>query len=85
MNEIKVFENVEFGQVRTVEVDGEVLFCGKDVAIALGYAKPRNAISTHCKHALYQGVPHPQSQTKTIDMLFRSVVKNTRDFSHGMN
>ena len=49
MNEIKIFENTEFGFVRTIEEDGKVLFCGSDVARALGYAKPHNAISTHCK------------------------------------
>lgn len=47
MNEIKVFENAEFGSVRTIEVNGEPYFVGKDVAEILGYAKPRNAIATH--------------------------------------
>lgn len=35
-NNIQVFENSEFGSVRTVERDGEPWFCGKDVATALG-------------------------------------------------
>ncbi len=47
MNEIKVFNNAEFGSVRTVEVNGEPYFVGKDVAEILGYAKARNAISAH--------------------------------------
>ena len=47
MNELKIFENPEFGKVRTIEIDGEPYFVGKDVAIILGYAKPRNAIATH--------------------------------------
>lgn len=47
MNDIKIFENAEFGSVRTVEVEGEPYFVGKDVAEILGYAKPENAISTH--------------------------------------
>lgn len=46
-SELKVFENPTFGQVRTVEIDGEPWFVGKDVAEALGYAKPENAIATH--------------------------------------
>ena len=47
MNSIKVFKNAEFGSVRTIEVNGEPYFVGKDVAEILGYAKPRNAIATH--------------------------------------
>lgn len=49
MNEVKIFENEEFGKVRTIEENGKVLFCGKDVATALGYINPRKAISDHCK------------------------------------
>ena len=47
MNEIKIFNNPEFGKVRTMEINGEPYFVGKDVALILGYAKPRNAIATH--------------------------------------
>lgn len=47
MNELKVFENPAFGQVRTVEIDHEPWFVGKDVAEALGYVKPENAIAAH--------------------------------------
>lgn len=61
-NEIKIFENPEFGEVRTEIIDGEPWFVGKDVAEALGYAKARNAISQHVltedkKEALIQGTP----------------------------
>lgn len=44
MNEVKLFENEEFGLVRTVIIDGEPWFVGRDVAKSLGYAKPQNAI-----------------------------------------
>ena len=37
MNEIKIFENEKFGSVRTIEENGKVMFCGKDVAMSLGY------------------------------------------------
>lgn len=47
MNELKIFENPEFGKVRTMEINGEPYFVGKDVAIILGYAKPENAIANH--------------------------------------
>ena len=47
MEQLKIFENEEFGQVRTVTRDGEVWFVGKDVAEALGYANASDAISKH--------------------------------------
>lgn len=46
-NEIKVFSNEEFGSIRRVEIDGEYWLSGKDVAQALGYAKPENALFAH--------------------------------------
>ena len=49
MNELKIFENPAFGQVRTIEENGKVLFCGSDIAKALGYSNPRDAITRHCK------------------------------------
>ena len=70
MNELMIFNNPEFGEIRTIEEDGKVLFCGSDVAKALGYAKPQNAIDRHCKGALKRGIPHPQSPDKTIEMNF---------------
>ncbi len=47
MNDIKIFENREFGSIRTVAQDGEPWFVGKDVAEALGYSNSRKAISDH--------------------------------------
>lgn len=49
MNELKIFENTEFGQVRTMEENGNILFCGSDVAEALGYSNTRKALIDHCK------------------------------------
>ncbi len=49
MNELQVFKNNEFGEVRTAEENGKILFCGSDVARALGYAIPSKAVNTHCK------------------------------------
>ena len=54
-NKMAVFNNREFGSIRVIEENGNYLFCGFDVAKALGYAKPRNAINTHCKGALKRG------------------------------
>lgn len=49
MNDLQIFDNAEFGQVRTIEENGQVWFCGKDVAIALGYTNPKKCINDHCK------------------------------------
>ncbi|MEO2237879.1 phage antirepressor [Dorea sp. YH-dor226] len=47
MSELQVFQNAEFGSVRTATIDGEPYFVGKDVATILGYSNPRDAISKH--------------------------------------
>lgn len=49
MNEIKIFENVEFGAIRTVEIKNEPWFVGKDVAEVLGYSNTMKAIRDHVK------------------------------------
>ena len=56
MNELKIFSNQEFGDVRTIVEDDKILFCASDVAKALGYARPANAISQFCPHALKKGI-----------------------------
>lgn len=47
MNELKIFNSPEFGQVRTLAIDGEPWFVGKDIAVALGYSNPRKAMIDH--------------------------------------
>ena len=47
MNELKIFENEEFGQIRSIEIDGLPYFVGKDVAEILGYTNPQKAIRDH--------------------------------------
>lgn len=58
MQDIRVFENSEFGKVRVSVVDGEPMFCLSDVAKALGYSIPADAVSQHCKGGLYFTDPH---------------------------
>lgn len=65
MEEIQIFNNAEFGEVRTVLENGAVLFCGSDVAKALGYTNPGKAITDHCKGDLTKRYP-------IIDALGRS-------------
>ena len=50
MNELMVFNNVEFGEIRSMQIDGKIYFVGKDIASALGYKDPSSAVSKHCKH-----------------------------------
>ena len=47
--QLQVFNHEQFGDVRIIEEDGRVLFCGSDVAKALGYENPRDAIRRHCR------------------------------------
>lgn len=49
MNELEIFNNPEFGQIRTTEINGDPYFVGKDVAEALGYSNTKDALARHCK------------------------------------
>ena len=44
---IQKFKSEVFGEIRTCQVNNQIMFVGKDVATALGYAKPQNALATH--------------------------------------
>lgn len=77
MKELQLFSNPDFGEIRTINEDGNVLFCGRDIAKALGYAKPQNAISAHCKGALKRGIgvqtgikADGSPATQNVEMLF---------------
>lgn len=61
MNEMQVFNNADFGEIRIFEEDGKVLLCAKDVAQALGYKDATNAIKQHCRWVVKHHLPHPQS------------------------
>lgn len=47
MNELQIFNSEEFGEIRTVNINGEPWLAGKDVAVALGYTNPQKAIRDH--------------------------------------
>ena len=93
MNELMVFNNAEFGKIRTIEINGEPWFVGKDVASALGYAKPRNAIATHVdeedkKDAPIQGDLGGTQEMTIINesgvyaLIFGSKLPNAKKFKH---
>lgn len=93
MKDLMIFENAEFGQMRTVTINDEPWFVGKDVATALGYAKARNAILSHVleedkKDAPIQGTPGG-TQTMTIinesglyALIFGSKLESAKKFKH---
>lgn len=57
MSNLTIFNNVEFGEIRTLEINDKPYFCGSDVAKALGYAIPSKAVNTHCKGVSKMEVP----------------------------
>lgn len=57
MNELTIFKNAEFGSIRTFEQDGKVLFCGTDIAAALGYTNPRKAVRDHTRGGTKCSIP----------------------------
>ena len=68
MSELKVFQNEEFGAVRTITINGEPYFVGKDVADILGYSNTRDALSKHVDNedkntvAIHDGIPGNPNQ-----------------------
>lgn len=75
-NKLTVFNNADFGEIRTLEENGTVLFGGTDVAKALGYSNPHDAISRHCKGVVKrEGVSRTTNQhgvttEQTVEMSF---------------
>ena len=57
MNEVQIFNCEEFGQVRTIEIDGKPYFMASDIAKALGYVRPNDAIQQHCRATVKHRIP----------------------------
>ena len=76
MSNIQIFDNPNFGTVRTLDDNGVILFCATDVAKALGYSNPYDAISRHCKGVVkHEGVSqttnqHGTTTNQTVEMSF---------------
>lgn len=51
-NQLKIFEKAEFGSVRVVTYNNEPWFVASDVAKALGYERPNDAVNAHCKSSI---------------------------------
>ena len=63
-NKMAVFNNREFGSIRVIEENGNYLFCGKDIAKALGYQRTADAISAHCKGVCVLPTPFGKDGTR---------------------
>ena len=76
MNAVQIFNNPNFGQIRTLEVNNQPYFVGNDIALALGYAKPRNAILQHVDNedALKRGIPDNQGFMQDTTLINESGV-----------
>lgn len=57
MNELQKFNKEGFGEIRTIDEDGKMLFWGSDVAKALGYSNPRDALRRHCRGVVKHDAP----------------------------
>ena len=80
MNELQIFENSEFGAIRTVTKDDKTYFVGNDVAKALGYSETAKAIRTHCKGVSEMDIP-TNGGIQTMKMItegdiYRLVIKS---------
>ena len=93
MSELQVFNHAEFGSVRTMSINGEPYFVGKDVASILGYAKPLNALAMHVDEddSLKQGLIDSMGRTQeTIfinesglySLIFSSKLPTAKKFKH---
>lgn len=92
MNDLQIFNNEEFGQIRTVTIDNEPWFVGKDVATALGYSNSRDAILKHV-HEDDKGVakcdtPSGKQEMTVINesglyaLIFGSKLDSAKRFKH---
>ena len=91
MTDIQIFKNDRFGEVRVTEIEGKTYFVGSDVAKALGYEKPYNAITQHVdsQDALkqgisdIQGVPHNYTlinESGLYSLMFGSKLDSAKEF-----
>lgn len=92
MNELRIFENDEFGTVRTVVINGEPWFVGKDIALSLGYKDTVSAIKQHVDNEDKRGwqitTPGGTQQMMVINesglyaLIFGSKLKSSKKFKH---
>ena len=82
---MEIFRNSEFGSIRVIEEDGKYLFCGSDVAKALGYSNPRKAVRDHARGGTKRSIPTasgdqtmtflPEDSNAAQDILEESIIR----------
>ena len=92
MSNLKIYENKEFGSIRTVQLNNETYFVGKDVATALGYANPKNAVPAHvsdddklCTQIEYAGQRREVTvinESGLYALIFGSKLESAKRFKH---
>jgi len=80
---IQIYENIEFGKIGVLMINGKPYFPATECATILGYSKPHNAVDRHCRYSLKRGVPHPQSPDKVLEVnyipegdLYRLIIRS---------
>ena len=83
MNNVKVFNHKEFGDLNILVIDNKEYFPATECARILGYVNPKDAVNRHCRWVVKHDLPHPQSPKKFITMnfipegdLYRLIVKS---------
>lgn len=92
MQELQIFKNKEFGEIRSVTINDEPWFVGKDVAVALGYKNPRQGLSTNVmdedKGVHFVDTPAGTQQMTIINesglyaLIFGSKLESAKRFKH---
>lgn len=93
MNELQIFNNSEFGEIRTVTIEGEPWFVGADVAKALGYKKPTGAVTTNVdegdsrREGISDANGHRQiaiviNESGLYSLIFNSKLETAKRFKH---
>ena len=93
MNDIQIFNNPDFGDIRTVIIDGEPWFVGRDLATVLGYAKPETAIRNNVDKGdtLKQGISDSNNHIQQMlvineagmyALIFGSKLESAKRFKH---
>lgn len=93
MSDLQIFENAEFGQIRTVQLNNETYFVGKDIAEALGYERPTKAIQDHVDTEDKDEVPIQDSigrmqntpvitESGLYALIFGSKLESAKRFKH---
>ncbi len=90
MSELQIFNNPDFGEIRIVERDGKPWFVGKDIAAALGYSNPRDALAVHVDDedkatvAIHDGSQNRNmtiiSESGVYSLIFSSKLEKAKEF-----